>query len=364
MKHPKTIEEISAPWATEVLRGAGALRRSAVVGVDVRAVGQGVGFLSNRARVTLTYDPAEDDAPATVIIKMPAVVKESAEFAESTHVYEREILFYREIAPHTPVRVPRIYAAIMDKAEDVFILVLEDLKALSAGDQVAGITRKQALACARTIAPLHAAWWNADRRQALPWVPAVERQLSDLGITPARFRGAWSQFFQEFGDALPAGGRALGERVSEHLETILAEFVKGTRTLVHFDYRADNLFFDDMTCPNPVVVLDWQLLMWGLGAYDVARLVGGSLPPEERGGHHEVIVDCWHQGLLAAGVTGYSRENAWHDYRLSAIMAMLNPVLYSYMFKTGGARGTALGTAMISRLFSDLLECGAESVVP
>jgi len=48
------------------------------VGVDVRAFGQGVGFLSNRARVTLTYDRAEDGAPATVIIKMPAVVKESA----------------------------------------------------------------------------------------------------------------------------------------------------------------------------------------------------------------------------------------------------------------------------------------------
>jgi len=45
-------------------------------------------------------------------------------------------------------------------------------------------------------------------------------------------------------------------------------------------------------------------------------------------------------------------------------MAMLNPVLYRYMFKTDGARGTVLGTAMVTRLFSELLECGAESVVP
>ena len=51
------------------------MRKSAVVGVDVRAVGQGVGVLSNRAQVTLTYDRAQDGAPATVIIKMPAVVK-------------------------------------------------------------------------------------------------------------------------------------------------------------------------------------------------------------------------------------------------------------------------------------------------
>jgi hypothetical protein len=119
MKHPKTIEEISAPWLTEVLRGADVLRQSAVLAVDVRAVGHGVGFLSNRARVTLTYDRAEEGAPATVVIKMPAIVKEGADFAESTHVYEREIRFYREVAPHTPIRVPRMYAAIMDPAKDV-----------------------------------------------------------------------------------------------------------------------------------------------------------------------------------------------------------------------------------------------------
>ena len=48
MKHPKTIEEISAPWMTDVLRGAGILRRATVHAVDVHAIGQGLGFLSGR----------------------------------------------------------------------------------------------------------------------------------------------------------------------------------------------------------------------------------------------------------------------------------------------------------------------------
>ena len=43
---------------------------------------------------------------------------------------------------------------------------------------------------------------------------------------------------------------------------------------------------------------------------------------------------------------------------------MLNPVLYSYMYKSGGARGSALAAAMTTRLFSDLIECGAEAVIP
>src|SRR5262249_31624830 len=160
----------------------------------------------------------------------------------------------------------------------------------------------QVLAAVRTIAPLHARWWNGDQNQALPWVPPVEQQLQMLSLTPQTIRTAWPGFLETFGASLPPGGRALGERIIERLEGILAAVGKGTRTLVHFDYRADNLFIDDLTRKDPIVVVDWQLVMWGLGAYDIARLAGGSIQPAERGGHHEEIVGCWHEGLMAGGV--------------------------------------------------------------
>lgn len=363
MKHPKTIEEIRTDWMSDVLQGAGVLKRTKVHSVDVQAIGQGVGFLSGRARVTLTYDQAEDGAPASVIVKLPATNHASSEFAESTHAYEREIRFYREVAPRTPIRVPRMFATIMEPADGVFILIMEDLKGLTVGDQVAGMSRAQVLAAARTVAPLHALWWDGYGRQELSWVPSVEEQLKMLSLTPEAIRTAWPHFLESFGDSLPLGGRALGERIIGRLDHILSAFVQGTRTLVHFDYRADNLFLDDLSRKEPIVVVDWQLTMWGLGAYDIARLVGGSIRAAERGGHHEEIVECWHQSLVAGGVTGYSRDQAWHDYRLSAIIATLNPVLVHYMFKTGGKRGTALGAAMTERFFADLVECGAEAVV-
>ena len=180
MKHPKTIEEISAPWMTDVLRGAGILRRATVLAVDVHAIGQGVGFLSGRARVTLTYDQAEEGAPASVVVKLPTNIKAGADFAESTHAYEREIRFYREVAPRTPIRVPRMFATIMEPADNVFILVMEDLKGLTVGDQVAGMSRAEVLAAVQTIAPMHALWWNGDQRQArLP--PGVEDSRGETG---------------------------------------------------------------------------------------------------------------------------------------------------------------------------------------
>src|SRR5262249_52915245 len=182
---------------------------------------------------TISYDQAEEGAPATVVVKLPASSKEGNDFAESTHAYEREIRFYREVAPRTPIRVPRMFATIMEPADDVFILVMEDLKGLAAGDQVIGTSRAQGLAAVQTITPLHALWWNGDQHQALSWVPSVEHQLEMLSLTPEAIRKAWPLFLESFGDSLPAGGRALGERVIRHLENILAAFLKGTRTLVH-----------------------------------------------------------------------------------------------------------------------------------
>jgi hypothetical protein len=73
-------------------------------------------------------------------------------------------------------------------------------------------------------------------------VPSVEQQLAMLSLTPEPIRTAWPLFLESFGDSLLPGGRALGERIIRHLDGILAAFAKGTRTLVHFDYRADNLF--------------------------------------------------------------------------------------------------------------------------
>src|SRR5262245_23569686 len=197
MKHPRTIEEISAPWMTEVLRGAGILQRATVREVDVHAIGEGVGFLSGRARVTLSYDQAESGVPATVVVKLPACIKAGMEVAESTHAYEREIRVYREVAPHTAIRVPRMFATIMEPAESVFILVMEDLKGLTAGDQVIGMSRAEVLAAVETIAPLHAQWWDGERLQGLPWVPSVEQQLKMLGLTPEAIRKAWPLFLEE-----------------------------------------------------------------------------------------------------------------------------------------------------------------------
>jgi aminoglycoside phosphotransferase (APT) family kinase protein len=361
MNNPQTINEITPCWMTDALRAGGSLKVAAVIRVELKQLGIGVGFLGGIAQVRLTYDRPEGGTPASVVVKLPAADEVNRALGDSVNAYEREVRFYQEIAPFTPIRVPRCHYSFMDRATGTYILVMEDLSKLTPGDQVAGLTRTQALACTDTIAALHATWWGGAKRSSLAWVPTAAKQLAELNVTVEHYRRVWPEFVAEFGRFAPTAGLVLGERLVSHLDHMLGCYATAPPTIVHVDYREDNLMLDDRSTDAPVVVLDWQLAAWGGGAYDVARLACGSLPPAERGGHHEEIVQRWHTKLLAYGVTGYSLNQAWHDYRVGALLAMVNPVLFHHMFKTGGKRGLELGAVMTERLFNAVLECGAES---
>ena len=59
---PRSVHDISPAWLTGALRASGAIRTSAVTAVAVEAIGVGVGFLGQLARVRPTYDRPEQQA--------------------------------------------------------------------------------------------------------------------------------------------------------------------------------------------------------------------------------------------------------------------------------------------------------------
>ena len=63
--HPKRIDDITAEWLTRAMRESGVCRESHVAAMDMTSIGGGgVGFLSGLARIKLTYDQPEPQAPA------------------------------------------------------------------------------------------------------------------------------------------------------------------------------------------------------------------------------------------------------------------------------------------------------------
>ena len=94
-------------------------------------------------------------------------------------------------------------------------------------------------------------------------------------------------------------------------------------SLMHGDYRLDNMLFDpDRT---RVTVVDWQTLGVGLPARDLAYFTGDQ-PAARRRGRRPT--SSWSPPttteLLSYGITDYDRDTCWRDYRVGMLQVPLH----------------------------------------
>jgi hypothetical protein len=117
-------------------------------------------------------------------------------------------------------------------------------------------------------------------------------------------------------------------------------------SLLHGDYRLDNLLFDpDRTS---VTVVDWQTLGVGLPARDLAYFTGTSLLPEARSASEADLVAAYHSELLACGITDYDGETCWRDYRVGMLQVPLITTL-GCAFAVSTERGDDMMLVMLQR---------------
>ena len=103
---PKRTKRITSEWLNEALHGTGYLKDINVKSISREPWGAGEGFVSDMARLTITYDKEPVDLPKTMIVKMPTTFRTALTVALQYNLYEREIRFYTEVAPKSPIRVP------------------------------------------------------------------------------------------------------------------------------------------------------------------------------------------------------------------------------------------------------------------
>ena len=339
------MSNISPDWLTEVLRKHGLLAEARVVEVTAELIGGEFGFLDCLAGLTLKYDRAEAAAPASLVVKASSSEAIYRHIGDFYGAYEREFKFYESVAVRSPIRLARCWAREFVASSSTHYLFLEDLRSLSPGDQVAGLTPEQARACIETIGRFHAAWWQTVELEALSWMPM-------RNIRTERFRAAWPKFKEVVGPSLSAAQIALGEQLNDGFDELLDEIERHPRTIVHSDFRADNLLFDPSSATDPVVVLDWQLAIRGNPLLDIARLLCGSLRSENRAAVEFELLRRWHEALVAGGVADYTYRDAQEAYRQAVLMCLYYPVTIHEAEEAAGRRGTALAHAQISRMFA------------
>ena len=364
LKIPAGPEELTAEWLTQALRQTGALKSAAVKSFDMKPdIAAGTGFMGQLAQVTPHYHTPEEGAPSSLIAKFPAPSPENRAVAEAFRFYEIETRFYQQLADEVELTTPQCHYADFDEQTGDFVLLLQDLAPARAGDQVAGCSPEEAELALRRLAKFHATWWESPRFQELPWLPPTDETVR-AQTAQESYQQAWVPFKENFSSMVPAPIMEIGEKFRTRVAALMGHLAQPPQTLVHGDYRLDNLFFASPQGGEPLTVIDWQIVQRGRGVFDVAYFMSGSLEPEDRKAREIDLLRMYHNILVENGVTGYDFDRCLHDYRASILYCWLYVVIILGTLDLATERGSALFTANLERGVAAISDLNAGELLP
>lgn len=339
---PRTLDDITPTFVSEAL-GAD------VASIDVTQIAIGEGFMGKLARVAVTYGSGAS-GPATVVAKVPTDDEASIPLGQMLGLWEREARFYRDVAPGLSQRVPVCHYVGGDEATGLFSLLIEDLSFATVGDQVAGASAADAERAVDWLAAFHSTWWGA-AEAAFPWMPRTSDHPNYQALQPM-LEAVYPTFLSHVGDALPASAvDAVAATIPRLTADLAVEHTPST--VIHADYRLDNLFFTD----NGVIPVDWQSMVIGQPLYDLSYFIGTGLPVDTRRALERDLVARWRAGVVEhAGPTANDGlpdgDELFDRYRETLLMTMrIGALLFGQIDFTVNERAAALARNSAARLF-------------
>lgn len=332
------VEQVTTAWLSELLGGR-------VDGVSHAPIGTG------QVGATYRFVLTGDGVPATLVGKFAATDEVSRATGVAQNSYARETGFYDRLARGRTLPIPEIDYVSFDAATHDFALMMREIVGARAGDQLVPLSREEAETAVDAIAAVHGAFWADPVLDTLDWLPG-SALLPHSPVDPL-YAMLWPAFVDRYGDRVTPTMREVGEALLDHVDEWIAN--DGPKTLVHGDYRHDNMLFDPK---GAVTIVDWQTCAAGRGARDLAYFAGTSLAPADRGLWERDLFDRWRKGL---GV-GTNANVEWVEYRRSAFAGFLMAVAAS-MIVGRTERGDAMFLTMGERAAAMVLELGSISLI-
>lgn len=249
---PLAAEEITPEWLTTALRETGVLSRTRVRTVDYRRIGEGR-CVNCVLQLTITYDPPDAAAPGSLVAKLPSLDSEGC--PRGTALGVMEIRFYRELAPQTNIPTIRHYYSAWNDA-GAFVLLLEDLGAGRVGRIDECCSVEDARVALTHLARFHGSGWSCPDSTTPDWLSTWREPAPDL------FQGTWPVFAGKFPDLVTDDIDSIAETIGARAQEIYAGLAQQPFTVIHCDFRLDNLCFDSPS-GDPVAVFGWQLIRKG-----------------------------------------------------------------------------------------------------
>ena len=358
---PTGIDEITPEWLTEVLRSRGNARRAAVASCVSEPIGEGKGFMGQVARLTLEYDGSGEDSPRTMIAKLPSKAPEIKALTALLGGYPREVRFYQEVAPWVGIETPRCHYGSVDPVRGHTVLLIQDMAPASAGDSVAGCSMDEARLSVRSLAGLHARWWDGGCLERMDWMPL---KTDDSQAYQETYAQAWSMLVRKAGGCVPRSLADIAGRLEPHIPWIRERLSRHPRTIVHGDYRLDNLLFGARGGRPTVATVDWEFCTRGAGVYDLATFIVEAFPPEARRREETALLRLYHSALVEKGVRGYSYEQCLLDYGFSMLDLLVFWVVVGGHCDFGGERAARYLRNTLARFGAAMADHGSAELIP
>ena len=361
LKVPYSAEHVTPRWLTEALRSTGVIKGTTVTSFDSEGLAVGQGFSGQIVRLRPAYDSHEEGAPLSLIAKFPATDPKVRAIINELGSYEREIRFYETVSERVELRTPRRYYSATDREAGDHVLLLEDMAPARVGDNVAGCSNEDAELAFREIAKFHAAFWEIPRRTELEWMSNFAQEAD---IEQGRYQRLWKPFLAKVDRVMPPALLDIGQKLSDNEARIKRQLGEPPRTIVHGDYRLDNMFFGTSEAGPSFTVIDWQGPTLGRGVADLGYFVAFCMDPEQRRATESGLLKVYHSLLLERGVGGYDFDQCLYDYRLSLLHHLERVVKAIAVLDVSSERGQMFVETVLKRFDSALTDHDAMELMP
>jgi hypothetical protein len=338
--------DLTADWLTAAI-GAGTITDFSVERI-------GTGQMSECYRVQLTYADGRPGShgPDSVVLKVAATDPMSRQTGGSLGLYEREVCFYRDIAPRLHGPIAPCYHAAFDASAGIFDVLLGDANPAVVGDEIRGATVAQAKLAVTELARLQGPLLGDTTLADAPWLHR------DTPVNQGLITALHAAFVDRYGDRIAPQHRMVCERLVGGFDAYLAEEAGEGRIqgLVHGDYRLDNMLFGAVGADRPLTVVDWQTVTWGPAMTDLAYFLGCALPVAERRTHYDELLQAYHAALGPDAPISLAdvREGVRRQSFFGVMMAIVSSMLVERT-----ERGDAMFMTMLQRHCEHVLDVDA-----
>jgi hypothetical protein len=314
---------VTPEWLTAVLTQSGALTQGTVTAVTTDA---GRGNWSTSGSLQLTYSPdALGERPSRLFLKMV-----NADTGDGEYFGSSEVDYYlRDYVDVPDAPLLRCYHGRYSPTIHRYHLLLEDVSATHTIACDRPQTLEYGLVLAEAFAILHGRWWGG---AALAEANALRHDAAHiLRFIEIAEPGAGHIIGQLGHELQPHWPAAIRDIFARHPQAMInrAQDLNGF-TIMHGDAGCYNIMAPREGV-RPLYLIDrqpfdWSLTTW-LGVYDLAYAIVFHSDMDARQWERPIL-HHYHQTLIRRGVSGYSWEQLWDDYRLCVAMGVYIAVEY------------------------------------